>query len=168
MGSSSSLAIQLGSQLTNALIRKIRLESRRESNEVVFLISVDDDGFPNTALLSFSELVVKSPKLILFAVGETSSSRKNLMRTARGSIVFWGGKNSGMYYIKGRVRILKSSMEVSVEGFKCSALILDVEKVSKDYSPIARLLSPVTYETKRVRRDHKELQKELQSLSKSL
>jgi hypothetical protein len=162
------LAIQIGPQLTNALIRKIRLESKRESNEVVFLISVDDDAYPNAALLSFSELVVKSPKLILFAVGETSSSRKNLMRTSRGSLVFWGGKNSGMYYIKGKVRLLKSSMEANVEGFKCSALILDVEKVSRDYSPIARLLSPMTYETKRVGKEHGELQRELQSLSKSL
>jgi len=162
------LAIQLGPQLTPALIRKIRSESGRVSDEVVFLISIDDRGFPNIALLSFSDLVVKSPKLILFAVGENSSSRKNLTRTKKGSIFFWGGKNSGIYYVKGRTRLLEPMMETSVEGFKCSALILKVEKVSKDYSSIARLLSTVTYETKRVGRNHKELRKELQVLSRSL
>ena len=144
------------------------MESSRESKEVVFLISVDDEGFPNIALLSFSELEVKSPKMMLFAVGANSSSKKNLLRTRQGTIVFWGGKNSGMYYVKGRIKLLKSIMNSSVEGFKCSALIFHVERVSKDYSSIARLLSTVTYETKRVERKHKELQKELQSLSKSL
>jgi len=144
------------------------LESGRVSDEVVFLISIDDDGFPNIALLSFSDLVVKSPKLLLFAVGENSSSRKNLTRTKRGSVFFWGGKNSGIYYIKGRTKLVKPMMSTSVEGFKCSALILRVEKVSKDYSSVARLLSTITYEAKRVARNHKELQKELQVLSRTL
>jgi len=162
------LAIQLGSHLTPALIRKIRLESGRVSDEVVFLISIDDDGFPNIALLSFSDLLVKSSKILLFAVGENSSSRKNLTRAKRGTIFFWGGKNSGIYYVKGRTRLVKPFMKTSVEGFNCSALILKVEKVSRDYSSVARLLSTVTYETKRVTRSHKELLKELQILSRSL
>ena len=161
------MATQLGPKLTAALIRKINSESRRDSNEVVFLNSVDVEGYPNTALLGFAELFVKSTKIILFAVGEDSSSKKNLLRTKKGSLVFWGGKKSGIYYVKGRTKMLKRKMKSSVEGLNCSALILHVEKVSKDYSSIAQLLSTVTYDNKQVISEHGVIQKELQSLGDS-
>ena len=162
------MAIQLGSELTSSLISKIRLESSRKSNEVVFLVSVDGQGFPNVALLSFSDLVVKSPKVLLFAIGENSSSRKNLTRIRKGSLVLWGGKDFGMFYIKGRIRTLRKFMKATVEGFRCSALILRVQKVSKDYSSDAKTLSTVTFDTKRVGKGHAEVHKELRSLAESI
>lgn len=165
---SKKLALLLGSRLTKELIQKIGHESNIRTNEAVFLVSVGETGFPNVALLSYLDISIVSTKRLLLAIGENSSSKRNLMKTGRGTLVFWLGKSYGLYYAKGKFKLVRERLQSAVEGFTCSAFSMSVEALSKDHSNKARLLSTVTYESKKTNSAHIELFTELNSLSKSV
>lgn len=154
--------------MTKELIKKIKHESNFRTNEAVFLISVGAEGFPNVALLSYLDISVVSTKRLLLAIGENSSSKRNLIKTGRGTLVFWLGKSYGLYYVKGKFKLEMERLQSAVEGFPCSALSMNVEALSKDHSSKARLLSTLTYDSSKTNSAHIELFRELNGLSKSV
>lgn len=160
------MAIALGSNLTRDLVGKIRNEANINTNEVVFLVSIGEDGFPNVALLSYLDISVLSSKRVILAIGENSSSKKNLARSGLATLVFWVGKNHGLYYVKGKVKLIRERLRSTIEGFACSAFLMRVEVVSKDHSSQASLVSTVTYDRRRTNRTHFELSKELAKISR--
>ena len=162
------MAHLIGSELPKDLLAKIKSQTNENSNEVPLLISTDSEGFPNVSLLSYLDIVALPPDRMVFAIGADSSSKANLLRTRKGTLLFWAGKNSGVYYVKGKVRQVKKELTKSAEGFKLSALLMNVEKVSQDHSDEAKLLSTLTYDNKSINYGHLELLKELKQFSKSL
>lgn len=162
------MAIALGSHLTKELLRKIRKETNLYTNEVVFLVSVGSDGFPNVSLMSYLDISVLSPKTLILAIGQNSSSKKNLARSGLGSFIFWVGKNHGLYYVKGKFRLVRERLHSTIEGFTCSVFFMNVEAVSQDHSSKARIVSTVTYDRRRTNRTHFELSKELVKISQKI
>jgi hypothetical protein len=163
------MAVLVGRQLPENLVKKIKTESRTsKSNEVVLLCTIDDEEFPNISLLSYLDLVVVSPRKILVAIGEASSSKRNLLTRGKGTIVFWAGRKFGMYYVRGRFSLLKNRMESIVEGFACSALACAVQRVNQDYTKVAEIESTLTYDASDTNESHFELQRELRGLCRSL
>ena len=162
------MAELVGSRLTSEIIRKIGGESNRGSKEAILITTVDELGFPNSALMSYLDLCIISSKRLLFAIGESSSTKKNLLRTPRAGITLWLGKNLGIYYLKGRTRLVKGTLSAKPEGHPCSALVLKVERVTRDYLPEARILSTITYSGQAVNEGHLALLSELKHLSRSI
>ncbi|MGI0091128.1 MAG: hypothetical protein ACREBS_05420 [Nitrososphaerales archaeon] len=162
------LATLIGSELSPKILSKLKQESRENSKEVILLSTVDEQGFPNVALLSYLDITPISPKMILLAIGEKSSSKENMLRSKRGTLVLWGGKKLGMFYVKGKTKLVKRKLGTVVEGFTCSAISLTVEKVSQDYSPVAEILSTITYDTSQTNPAHLELLRELKKLANSI
>lgn len=160
------MATKLEPVLPTEVVTKIKGESRPSTNEIVLLMSVDDSGFPNVALLSYLDLFVASKKRLLLAIGSNSSSRRNLLKRRNGTLLIWGGTNSGVFYIKGKISLVKKTLDTVVEGFMCTALALTVELVSQDYSPVAKILSTLTYDTSKTNPSHFELQRELKTIAK--
>lgn len=158
----------IGKRLPRELMNKFRAQSNIRSNEVPLLISTDPDGFPNVSLLSFLDIFMQAPDRLVFAIGEDSSSKKNLLRTGKGTIAVWGGKDSGMFYIKGRVRQLKEKLSLSVEGFRLTTLLMKVERISQDHSDAAKLLTTLNYDNRAINKDHVLLFGELKKLARSL
>lgn len=162
------MARQLGSHLTGEIIRKIKKEANLKTNEAVLLVSVDDQGFPNVALLSYLDISVVSSKKLVLAIGENSSSKKNLTKRRIGTLVFWVGEDYGLYYVKGKLRLIRERLSSTVEGYKCSAFLMKVEGLSQDHSTAARLLSTVTYDPKKTNLAHGELFQEIVKISKRI
>ena len=162
------MAIMLGKKIPGIVLKKIRRESNKNSNEVALLCSEDSEGFPNASLLSYLDLAVISPSRVLLAIGEESSTKRNLLRNKKGTIVMWAGMGYGIYYIKGRFNLVKSRLSTEVEGFRASALICSVQKVSKDYVRVAEIKSTITYEPSVVNESHVMLFKELKGIARSL
>lgn len=162
------MALVLGTRLTRELIEKIKHESNLHTNETLFLISVGDEGFPNVSLLSYLDISVVTAKRLIFAIGENSSSKRNLVKRGRGTLVFWLGKTQGLYYLKGSVILLKERLQSTVEDVNCSAFLMNAGVLSRDHSNKARLLSTVTYDPKETNSAHFELFNELKRISRTL
>jgi hypothetical protein len=151
------------------LIERVRKkQTEHVPNEVLLLCSVDEDGHPNIALMSYLDILILSPTRILLAIGEKSSSRRNLVATGKGTIVIWAGRASGMFYLKGSIKLVKSRLETLVEGFTCSALTLRVHRVSQDYSSRSEIISTVTYKVSKSDQAHRVLFEELNRLAHGL
>jgi hypothetical protein len=160
------LADFLGGALTVEILEGIRSRSGN-SNEVILLSSIDENSFPNIALLSYFDLCAVTPKRMLFAIGKTSSTKKNLVRTSKTCITLWLGKEMGIVYVKGSAKILKEKMRSKSEGRMSTAFELSVERVSRDYIPGEELLSTITYDAGTNEKEREELFKELEKLSKN-
>ncbi len=162
------MARLLGNSLPKELLSKIREQSNVRSSEVPLLVSLDQKGYPNVSLLSFLDIVALSPRRLVFAIGAESSSKRNLLRSRKGTIVIWGGRDFGMYYVKGRIAKVRKKLASSAEGFRLDALVMNVESVSQDHSDVAKLLSTLTYDGRSINKGHLTLYKELKDLALSL
>lgn len=157
----------LGKLLNQKIILKINGErSDSKTNEVVFLSTVDERGLPHFSLLNFLDIEVITKRKILFAIGTTSSTARNLVDRKKATIAFWMGPSQGsMTYIKGSAKQALRYSTRSVEGFETSAFVLSVQSVLEDVSPKAKLVSTLTYEIENVNHDHLALSKDLERIA---
>lgn len=159
----------LGESLPSNIAERIKVRSTSpETKEAILLASVDESGFPNIALLSYSDIVAVSSKIILVAIGQSSSTKKNLIRTRKGTLILWLGVDLGLIYVKCVGGLFREAMESNVEGFTCSAMLFTVERVTQDNSPEAPLLSTLTYDNSVIAAGHTKLYEELEQLSRSV
>lgn len=151
-------------------MEKIKKErANKRTNEVVLLVTLDDQGFSHFSLLNFLDLSIVSEKKILFAVGSGSSSARNLIERKRATIAFWTGSRRGsMIYVKGHAKQVSKRPTSPVEGFSTSAFILDVRSVLEDISPKAKIISTLTYRIGNINRDHLALAKDLETVAHEL
>lgn len=168
LGFRDRLAELIGSKLPSEIIRKVGHESATSSNEAVLITTVDEHGYPKTALLSYLDLCLVSSKRLLFAIGDNSSTKWNLLRTRKVGLVMWLGENYGIYYLNGKTKLVKNKLVARPEGHICSAFVLNVGRVTRDYLPEARILSTITYFESTINLEHRALLTELKHISKSI
>ena len=116
-----SVSRDIGSQLPSDLVSELSRESPRPS--AIPLISVDQDGFPHVALVSYFELFLVGRKLHFFI---HKSSRTTKFLRARRSCTLAFVHADYVYYVKGRARWLQDNEQRSV--FR-----LQVESVMQDF-----------------------------------
>ena len=116
-----SVSRDIGSQLPSDLVSELSRESPRPS--AIPLISVDQDGFPHVALVSYFELFLVGRQLHFFI---HKSSRTTKFLRARRSCTLAFVHADYVYYVKGRARWLQDNEQRSV--FR-----LQVESVMQDF-----------------------------------
>ncbi|MHB1908096.1 MAG: pyridoxamine 5'-phosphate oxidase family protein [Nitrososphaerales archaeon] len=158
----------IGSSLPPRLLQKIKREIKNpRTNEVLLICSIDDHGFPKIALLSFLDIAIVSSKILLFAIGRASSTRRNLESRAQATLMLWeGDQRKGIVYVNGNCKMEKEKLFNGVEGFETSCFSFKVASVAEDYSKDAEILTTLIYETTNVSRSHSGLAKELNDLAK--
>jgi hypothetical protein len=161
------LAKLVGNSIPKEISTKIKQQQKLNS-EVIFLLSTDPEGYPHVSLLSFLDIVILSPRRILFAIGKLSTTRSNLLRTRKGTLILWGGSDQGMFYIKGDIAQVVSKIEKTTEGFELGGLLMDVQKVSQDNSVASPLLTTLTFDHSGIDSDQRGLHRELLRISQSL
>ncbi len=114
----------IGSQLPSDLVAELSKESPRPS--AIPLISVDQDGLPHVALVSYFELFLVRGKFHFFI---HKSSRTTRFLRARRSCTLAFVHADYVYYVKGRARWLHDSEQRSV--FR-----LQVESVMQDFPSV--------------------------------
>ena len=116
-----SVSRDIGSQLPSDLVSELSRESPRPS--AIPLISVDQDGLPHVAIVSYFELFLVGRKLHFFI---HKSSRTTKFLRARRSCTLAFVHADYVYYVKGRARWLQDNEQRSV--FR-----LQVESVMQDF-----------------------------------
>ncbi len=119
-----SVSREIGSQLPSDLVSELSRESPRPS--AIPLISVDQDGLPHVALVSYFELFLVRGKLHFF-IHKLSRTTKFLR--ARRSCTLAFVHADYVYYVKGRARWLHDKEQRSV--FR-----LQVESVMQDFPTV--------------------------------
>ena len=119
-----SVSRNIGSQLPLDLLSELSKESPRPS--AIPLISVDQDGLPHVALVSYFELFLVRRRLHFFI--HRSSRTTKFLRTRRSCTLAFVHMDY-VYYVKGWARWLHDSEQRSV--FR-----LQVESVMQDFPTV--------------------------------
>jgi hypothetical protein len=131
----------LGNRLSDFLVSRLS-GAAVESHEgkIIPILTLDDQGWPHPALLSYYEIVAKDPSTLEMAIWKDSSTANNLRRTPKISLMIVDkGVN---FYIKGAVKELEHAMAGAPQ---VSRFQIEVRQVLEDQEPNAQITSGMTY-----------------------
>ena len=115
------------------------------AQKVIPICTLDANGWPHPALLSYFEVVAKDQRNIRLATYKDSTTTSNMRRNGKLTILIIDERVA--YYIKGNVEELQPEMNCSTHNSK---LNLEVEQVLADeadeqFEPGAYVSGGVTY-----------------------
>jgi hypothetical protein len=131
----------LGKELTEELLERLDgHDVGSHEGKIIPIFTVDESGWAHPALLSYYEIVAKSPSMIEMALWKNSSTANHLRRTGKVTLMIIDkGLN---YYLKGSVTELEAEMAgaPAVSRFR-----LTVEQLIEDQEPNAEITTGPTY-----------------------
>jgi hypothetical protein len=136
----------LGADLNDDLGQRLSGEDLEACAEKVILIAtVDEEGCPHPAMLSYFEVVAKDSHNIRLATYKDSSTTRNMRRHGRATISIIDERVA--YYIKGSVDELKREMRCAPYNSKLNLRVeaLLADEANEEYEPGAYVSSGVTY-----------------------
>ena len=131
----------LGKELTEALFERLSGATvASHEGKIIPIFTLDENGWPHPALLSYYEIVAKNSSTLDMAIWKDSSTANNLRRTRKISLMITD--NGVNFYLKGAVRELEKEMmgAPQVSRFK-----ITVEQLLEDQEPNAQITSGMTY-----------------------
>ena len=131
----------LGKELTEALRQRLSgAPVASHEGKIIPIITLDENGWPHPALLSYYEVVTKNTSTLDMAIWKDSSTANNLRRTGKISLMVTDdGVN---FYIKGAVRELEKEMTGAPQ---VSRFRITVAQLLEDQEPNAHITSGMTY-----------------------
>jgi hypothetical protein len=131
----------LGNELTDALLKRLSGSViASHEGKIIPIITLDEEGWPHPALLSYYEIVAKNLSTLEMAIWKDSTSANNLRRTEKiGLMIADNGVN---FYIKGAVRELEREMTGAPQ---VSRFQISVKQLLEDQEPNAQITSGMTY-----------------------
>jgi hypothetical protein len=131
----------LGKELTEDLFKRLDgHDVASHEGKIIPIFTVDESGWAHPALLSYYEIVAKSPAMIDMALWKNSSTANNLRRTAKVTLMI---SDKGLnYYLKGSVIELQAEMAgaPAVSRFRVT-----LEQLIEDQEPNAEIMTGPTY-----------------------
>jgi len=111
-----------------------------KEGKAIIVVTVDEQGWPHPAVLSYYEIVAKSECQIDIAVGKTSTTGKNLRRTGKITLLV---TDAGInYYIKGDAR--EARVSLGTVPFM-SLFRVEVAQLLEDQEPGATITSGIAF-----------------------
>lgn len=139
------MATLLGSQLPEELMSRLGERRREMAGTAVPICTVDVDGFPHPAMLSYGELAADSPGGIRAAIYGASTTARNLRTRQLLTLLF---VDEGLTcYVKARV----SGAEVphpsaaGVAVFPCAVEAVLIDRVDTTREPAATIATGITF-----------------------
>ena len=114
--------------------------------KIIPIFSLDENGWPHPALLSYYEIVARNSSSLDMALWRDSSTANNLRRD--GKITLMITDKDINFYIKGRVQELQYEMAGAPQ---VSRLRITVEELLEDQEANAQMTSGMTYVRQRER-----------------
>ena len=136
----------VGNELPDDLYERLRgTDLEAYADKVILISTVDDEGWPHPAMLSYFEIIAKDRRNIGLATYKESSTTNNMRRERRATLSIIDARVA--YYVKGSVAEVRREMACTPYN---SNLNLYVERVLKDevneeLEPGAYVASGVTY-----------------------
>jgi hypothetical protein len=131
----------VGSELTENLLERLTgADVSPYEGKIIPIFTLDPAGWPHPALLSYYEVVAKSPANLDMALWKESSTANNLRRTGKVTLMI---TDEGInYYIKGSVKELELEMAGAPQ---VSRFRVTVNQLLEDQEPNAQITSGMTY-----------------------
>lgn len=136
----------VGSRLPDDLHHRLSGSDLGSSAEKAILVcTVDSNGWPHPAMLSYFEVVAKDANTIRLATYKDSSTTGNIRRNGKLTIMIIDERTA--YYIKGTVRELAPSMGCSPHNAKLDLYVEQVlvDEANEEFEPGVYVTSGVTY-----------------------
>jgi hypothetical protein len=131
----------LGKALTPALLERLGgTQIEAHEGKIIPILTLDEEGWPHPALLSYYEIVAKDPTTLETAVWKNSSTANNLRRA--GKITLMVTDQGVNYYLKGGVRELEYEMTGAAP---VSRFRITLEQVIEDQEANAQITTGLTY-----------------------
>jgi hypothetical protein len=135
----------LGDQLPESLRELLDGSDLAQREGLTFLLlSNDEEGWPQVAMLSVGEVVAVDAHRIRAGLWLHSGTSKNLTRSGRATLVLVANGNG--YYVRLRAE-RGPDLDLGEEG-RLAYFVLQVEDVQEDSTDYARLTSGVTFKLK--------------------
>jgi hypothetical protein len=137
---------RIGDTLPGDLVQRLSgrgLEAVAE--KVIVVCTVDEEGFPHPALLSYFEVIAIDRSTIRLATYSTSRTTANARRTGRLTLVIVDAHVA--YYIKGLVQEIAPSMRVTPYNAKLQMRVADVlaDEANPEFEPGAYIAGGIRY-----------------------
>ena len=131
----------LGQELTEPLLQRLSGAAvASHEGKIIPIVTLDEDGWPHPALLSYYEVVAKSASTLEMAIWKDSSTANNLRRIGKISLMI---ADAGVnFYLKGVVKELEKEMPGAPQ---VSRFQIAVEQLLEDQEPNAQITSGMTY-----------------------
>jgi hypothetical protein len=135
----------LGKKLPDSVERLLDGSELAQREGLTFLLLTnDEDGWPQAAMLSVGELVAVTPDTLHAGLWLHSGTSKNLTRTGQGTLVVIADGNG--YYI--RVRATRGEdLQLGADG-RLAYFVLQIEDVQEDSADYAKLTAGITFKLK--------------------
>jgi hypothetical protein len=99
----------LGKELPSDLLQRLGgAEIEAHEGKIIPIFTIDEDGWAHPALLSYYEVIAKSPSTLDMALWKNSSTANNLRKTGKITLMLSDFKTN--YYLKGHVSELQYEM----------------------------------------------------------
>jgi len=131
----------LGNELTDVLLKRLSgAAMATQEGKIIPIFTLDEEGWPHPALLSYYEVVAKNASTLEMAIWKDSSTANNLRRMGKISLMI--ADNGVNFYIKGAVKELEKEMTGAPP---VSRFQITVEQLLEDQEPNAQITSGMTY-----------------------
>lgn len=135
----------VGKDLPDTLLRVMDGSDLAQREGLTFLLlTSDEEGWPQVAMLSVGELVAVDARTIRAALWLNSGTSKNLTRNGRATLVLIADGNG--YYVRVAAR-RGTDLDLGADG-RLAYFTLEVDDVQEDSADYARLTSGITFKLK--------------------
>jgi hypothetical protein len=140
------MSTRLGAELVPDLQERLSgADLDRSAGKVILLLTVDAEGWPHPAMLSYFEVAAKDAHNVRLAVHSSSTTTTNVRNNGKLTAVIVDERVA--YYVKGTGTVLAATMTAARESAK---LNLRVEHVLADlpdpwFEPGSYISSGITY-----------------------
>lgn len=147
------MATSLGDRMPEALLERLRaghsalstLHSPLPESTAVPVCTIDPDGFPHPAMLSYGELVADDDRSLRAAVYGDSRTARHLRSQGRMTLLFVDP--DGVYYVKARAAGVESAHATApgVAVFELSVVDVLADAVDTSREPAASITSGIRF-----------------------
>ena len=135
----------LGNQLPDTVRQLLDGSNLAQREGLTFqLLTVDEQGWPQIALLSVGELVAMDDRTVRAGLWLHSGTSKSLTRSGQATLVLIANGNG--YYVHVRAR-RGEDLDLGADG-RLAYFVLEVDSVEEDSADYASLTSGVTFRLK--------------------
>lgn len=115
------------------------------ADQAIIVCTVDDQGFPHVALLSYFEVLATDRRTVRIATYRDSRTTDNARRAGKATLVLVDAHVA--YYIKATVQELSRSMRSTPHNAKLQLRVVDVlaDQANPELEPGAYIASGLTY-----------------------
>ena len=136
----------VGSKLPEELYRRLSgIHSNLHANKAIVICTVDANGWPHPAILSYFEVIAKDEHNLRLAIYKSASTVKNIR--ARSKLTLQIIDHRLACYIKGTAQVLVEEMNSSSQNSKLNVRIEEVlaDEANEEFEPGAYITGGITY-----------------------